>query len=195
MIPTPGYVYFIKDEFFDLFGPPPTSKLCCNKGPGHMRPYYCCKKDRGSDLFWMVPMTTQFDKYYSRNLDQRSIYGKCITVTLTKYAGKSAAVLIQNAVPVHPEFIVGPYRKKENPIPLHSVVQHIVFGNLQQSLAIHRRGGHVFFPDIGYIKDLQISLEDQNFRIPLDEKITSANARASSQTASPEEKAQALSRS
>ena len=179
MIPTPGYAYFIKDDFFELFGSPQASKLCCNKGTGHMRPYYCCKKERNSDLFWMIPMTTRYDKYLSRNVDQKNNYGKCITIALAKFAGRNAAILIQNAIPVHPEYITGPFTRNGNPVPLHTTVQRVVFSNLQRSLSIHRRGGCVFFPDIDYIQDIQITLAERDFKLPLDMKISSAKVRVS----------------
>ncbi len=189
MIPTPGYVYFIKDEFFNLFEPMADGKLCFNKGPEHMRPYFCSMKDRGSNLFWMVPMTTQCEKYYSWQLNKFETYGKCITITMTRYAGHNSALLIQNAVPVHPEFIDSCFLVKGKPRPLHIAAQHMVHGNLLQSFAIKNRGRHIFFANVDHIKEAQIALEKKGFPIPLDSKISSATERAAQHCSHAKQKA------
>lgn len=52
-----GYIYHIKDEFFDLFN---NSGLMHNYELGHARPTYFTIKD--NDILWFIPLSSKVDK-------------------------------------------------------------------------------------------------------------------------------------
>ena len=56
-----GYSYHIKDEFFDLVQ---DKYLMSNKEQGNYRPHYYAIQDRKNPkLYWMIPISSQADKY------------------------------------------------------------------------------------------------------------------------------------
>ena len=55
-----GYVYHIKNEFFDLAN---DDKLMANHEGNATRPNYFCIKKANSDLMWFIPMSSKVEKY------------------------------------------------------------------------------------------------------------------------------------
>ena len=58
----PGYVYHIKDLYFDVAK---DDKLMRNHEGGSYRPTYFCLKDEKTGLLWVIPMSSRVDKYQS----------------------------------------------------------------------------------------------------------------------------------
>ena len=56
----PGYVYHIKDLYFETVK---DDKLMRNHEGGAYRPTYFCLKDNKTGLFWVIPMSSRVDKY------------------------------------------------------------------------------------------------------------------------------------
>lgn len=53
-----GYLYHIKDEFFDLIN---DNKLMKNHEEGHSRPtYFAFEED---NIFWFIPISSKVEKY------------------------------------------------------------------------------------------------------------------------------------
>lgn len=55
-----GYMYHIKDEFFDRIN---NKGLMINHENGHSRPSYLAIKDK--EILWFIPLSTKIDKYKS----------------------------------------------------------------------------------------------------------------------------------
>jgi hypothetical protein len=55
-----GYVYHIKDTYFDKAN---DDKLMRNYEGGAYRPAYYCIKDEKTRLLWVIPMSTRIEKY------------------------------------------------------------------------------------------------------------------------------------
>ena len=53
-----GYLYHIKDEFFDQIN---KKGLMINHENGHSRPSYLAIKDK--EILWFIPLSTRVDKY------------------------------------------------------------------------------------------------------------------------------------
>ena len=53
-----GYLYHIKDEFFDKIN---ENKIMINHENGHSRPSYLAIKDK--DVLWFIPLSSKIDKY------------------------------------------------------------------------------------------------------------------------------------
>jgi len=56
----PGYVYHIKDVYFDV---EKDGTLMRNHEHGAYRPTYLCIQDEKTGLYWAVPMSSRVDKY------------------------------------------------------------------------------------------------------------------------------------
>ena len=97
-----GYFYHIKDEFFSLVN---DSALMSNKENGGYRPHYFAVRDsKNQDIFWMVPVSSRYEKYKKFHDSQIEKYHKCTKVVLGKFAGTDCAFLVQNAFPVIADF-------------------------------------------------------------------------------------------
>lgn len=53
-----GYIYHIKDEFFDKIN---SKGLMINHENGHLRPTYFTIKD--GNILWFIPLSSKIDKY------------------------------------------------------------------------------------------------------------------------------------
>jgi len=75
----PGYVYHIKDTYFDVVM---DDKLMRNYEGGAYRPTYFCAKDEKTGLLWVIPMSTRVDKYYAIIQKDIERYGVCRKIVL-----------------------------------------------------------------------------------------------------------------
>ena len=60
MIYQEGYVYHIKDEYFEKVR---DSNLMQNKEGGTYRPTFYCLRDNKTSLLWMVPLSSRVEKF------------------------------------------------------------------------------------------------------------------------------------
>ena len=60
MIYQEGYVYHIKDEYFEKVQ---DGHLMQNKENGTYRPTFYCLRDEKTSLLWMVPLSSRVQKY------------------------------------------------------------------------------------------------------------------------------------
>jgi len=152
----PGYVYHIKDSYFDAVQ---DSRLMRNHEGGALRPTYFCLRDDKTQLLWMVPMSSRVEKYrpfIARDLEK---YGKCIKIVIGEYAQKDSVFLLQNMFPIVPKYIDHVHTIRHNAVPVNTRLQRVISQNFRELLRLQRRGIHIVFPDI-------IRLE----RLMLDEK-------------------------
>lgn len=56
----PGYVYHIKDEYFDKVE---DKTLMRNHENGKARPTYFCVKEEKNEILWFIPMSSKVEKY------------------------------------------------------------------------------------------------------------------------------------
>lgn len=89
-----GYLYHIKDEYFDIVN---DENLMTNHEKGKKRPTYFTIKDK--DILWFIPISSKVDKY--RNIINKKIqkYGFCNTILIEKIFEEDSAILLQNAFP------------------------------------------------------------------------------------------------
>lgn len=95
-----GYLYHIKDEYFNIVN---DSSLMQNHEKGKKRPTYFTIKDK--NILWFIPISSKVDKY--RKIIDRKIekYGFCNTIIIRKIADTDAAILLQNAFPTLERYI------------------------------------------------------------------------------------------
>ena len=89
-----GYLYHIKDEYFDIVD---DDTLMKNHERGKKRPTYFTIKDK--DILWFIPISSKIEKY-SKIIEKKvERYGFCNTITIRKIANEDAVILLQNSFP------------------------------------------------------------------------------------------------
>lgn len=102
MILETGYVYHIKDEYFEFAK---DNNLMRNHEKGNTRPTYFCIRNQNSKILWFIPMSSKVEKY--KKLQEQKIQknGVCDTIVIGKYRKKEAVFLIQNIFPITEKYI------------------------------------------------------------------------------------------
>lgn len=147
-----GYSYHIKDEFFDLVQ---DKYLMSNKEQGNYRPhYYAIQDKKNSELYWMIPISSQAEKYKGIIEKKRKRYGKCNTTVIGLFAGKENAFLIQNAFPIIEKYFDHIHTIQEQPVTIHKKLDKLLVENLNKVLAMYNRGIKLTFTDITAIRTI-----------------------------------------
>ncbi|MCL2105902.1 MAG: hypothetical protein FWH26_02390 [Oscillospiraceae bacterium] len=150
----PGYVYHIKDCYFDAVQ---DSKLMRNHENGALRPTYFCLQDSKSQLLWMIPMSSRTEKYQpyiDRDLNK---YNKCLKLVIGKYAQRDSVFLLQNMFPILPKYIDHIHIIQKNAVPVDSRLQRLINHNFKELLRLQRRGIRIVFPDIERLERLMLN--------------------------------------
>lgn len=142
--------YFLSDRYYQDF---PDKMLMRNKevldGSSYKRPcFFAFPDSKILDIYWIVPVSSQYEKY--KKIEQTKIkkYGQCETIRFGTLLGRNTAFLIQNMCPSTQEYLT-PYIDKNNcPIRISSAVSTDVIKNAHIVLAMARRGAKVIFPDV-----------------------------------------------
>ena len=144
-----GYLYHIKDDFFDRIN---NKGLMINHENGHSRPSYLAIKD--NDILWFIPLSTKILKY--RTIIDKKIkkYGTCKTILIKKIAGREQVILIQNAFPTLEKYIQSMHTIDGKYIKISSAVQKEIIDDFQYMLSLKSSGLNLFFTDIDYIKKI-----------------------------------------
>lgn len=175
-----GYAYHILDEYFQLVN---DDNLMKNKEGNNMRPTFFCLYDAKTSLFWMVPMSSQVEKYMAIAAKSKERYGKCTTIVFGGFAGAPNAFLLQNMFPVTEKYIAHVHTVNGNPIPVAHSTQQEIQGNFRQLMALIKRGKKVVFPDVMRLE--QIMLKEVALLTPqkqsVMDKLDAAKARCAEQ--------------
>ena len=89
-----GYLYHIKDEFFDIVN---DDNLMTNHERGKASPTYFTIKDK--NILWFIPLSSKVDKYKKIVDKKTKKYGFCNTILIKKIFDEESAILLQNAFP------------------------------------------------------------------------------------------------
>jgi hypothetical protein len=150
----PGYVYHIKDSFFDLAQ---DDKLMKNREGDAYRPTYFCLRDSKTDLLWVVPMSSRVDKY-KVYVDKDIVrYGRCLKIVIGNYSGKNNAFLLQNMFPILPKYIDHAHTLDGIPTPVDTRLQAVLNRHFREVLRLYRKGANIVFPDIARLEKLMLS--------------------------------------
>ena len=143
-----GYIYHIKDEFFDKIN---DKGLVINHENGHSRPTYFTIKDE--DILWFIPLSSKISKY-QKIIDQKTKkYGSCKSIMINKIANKMSVILLQNAFPTLEKYIDHPHTINGAPVRVADNLKNEILENFNSLLALKRQGVNLFFVDIDKIKD------------------------------------------
>ena len=143
-------LYFLSDQYYqDL----PYDRLMQNKdiidGLPHSRPcFFAFKDSKTADIYWIVPISSKFEKFKRIEQDKIKKYGYCNTIRFGIVLGRNTAFLIQNMCPATGKYLTAYVDKNNYPIRIDNRVAADVEKNARNVLAIAKRGAKVIFPDV-----------------------------------------------
>lgn len=142
-----GYLYHIKDDFFDIVN---DEKLMTNHERGKTRPTYFTIKDK--DILWFVPLSSKVEKYKKIVDTKLKKYGRCDTILIRQILGKDTAILLQNAFPTLEKYIDHPHTINGKPIKVIKSLEEEIIQKFEYMLKLKNNGINLFFADIDKIK-------------------------------------------
>ncbi len=143
-----GYLYHIKDEFFDKIN---EKGLMINHENGHSRPSYLAIKD--NDILWFIPLSTKVDKYKSIIEKKVKKYGTCKTILIKKIAEREQVILIQNAFPTIEKYVKSKHSIDGRYIRISKYIEKEIIDDFRYMLSLKKEGLNLFFTDIDIIKE------------------------------------------
>lgn len=157
-----GKFCFLKEQYFIDF---PDDKLMRNKGTvngeKHNRPCFFAFRDNLFPIYWLIPISSKFDKYYSIYCKKVSRYGQCNTIRFGTVLGQRSVFLIQNMCPVTEnyieEFYIDPISKKY--VAVDKRTEKDIIHNAKKVLQLYRQGKPIIFPDANKIYNSLIKKE------------------------------------
>lgn len=153
-----GYLYHIKDEFFQKIN---DDGLMINHENGHSRPSYLAIKD--NDILWFIPLSSKIDKYKSIIEKKQKKYGSCKTILIKRIADKKQVILIQNAFPTLEKYIQNRHTIDGKFVKISSAVEREIVNDFKYMLSLKENGLNLFFADIDKIKEQMLEeLEQTN---------------------------------
>ena len=135
-----GYLYHIKDEYFDVVD---DDSLMQNHEKGKKRPTYFTIKDK--DILWFIPISSKVDKYKKIINKKIERYGFCNTIIIRKIADEDAAILLQNAFPTLEKYIDHPHTINGAPVRVADNLKNEILENFNSLLALKKQGINLFF--------------------------------------------------
>lgn len=147
-----GYIYHIKDEFFDRIN---DKGLMINHENGHSRPTYFTIKD--NDILWFVPLSSKVSKYQSLIDKKVEKYGSCKSIMISEIANEKSVILLQNAFPTLEKYIDHPHIVDGKPLKVIDTLKEEILDNFKYLLALKKEGRNLFFTDIDKIKEIMLN--------------------------------------
>lgn len=146
-----GYLYHIKDDFFDVVN---DENLMANHEQGKKRPTYFTIKDK--NILWFIPISSKIDKY-KKIIDKKiERYGFCNTIIIRKIADEDAVILLQNAFPTLEKYIDHVHTVDGVPLKIPTDLQDEIKSLFKNMLGLKKRGTNLFFADIDKIKEMML---------------------------------------
>ena len=143
-----GYLYHIKDDFFDIVNDDNSMQ---NHEKGKKRPTYFTIKD--NDILWFIPISSKIDKY-KKIIDKKiEKYGFCNTILIEKIFDEESAILLQNAFPTLEKYIDHVHTIDGKPARVPEKLEQIIYDNFKELMKLNTRGIKVFFTDIDKMKE------------------------------------------
>lgn len=152
-----GNFYFITDDYYRKFH---KEKLMINRevidGQVHNRPcYYAFPDEEEQQIYWMVPVSSQTEKYereYSKSMKK---YRMCDTISFGYLKGERTAFLLQNMCPVTEKYILNQYFYADTgkPVTIPSDLRRELNAKVRKILRFAKRGKKLTFTEILKMKE------------------------------------------
>ncbi len=143
-----GYLYHIKDKYFDIVN---DENLMQNHERGKKRPTYFTIKDK--KILWFIPISSKVQKYQKIINKKIEKYGFCNTILIEKIFNENSVILLQNAFPTLEKYIDHVHTVDGKPARVPEKLEKIILKNFQNLMKLHIRGIKVFFADIDKLKE------------------------------------------
>ncbi|MDK0615892.1 type III toxin-antitoxin system CptIN family toxin [Clostridium perfringens] len=148
------YTYHIKDEYFQKMGQ--NLGLMSNKENGRFRPNYYAVKDKNSDIIWMIPLSSRYDKYIGIYNDKMRKYGKCFNFVINRYGGKDSVFLLQNMFPILPKYIDHIHTANGQPLEVHESIRDEINKKFKRIMELEKRGKKILFTKVDILHSKMI---------------------------------------
>lgn len=142
-----GYLYHIKNEFFDIVD---DDSLMTNHERGKKRPTYFTIKDE--EILWFIPLSSKIDKYKKLVKKKEEKYGVCNSILIRTVLGNECVILIQNAFPTLEKYIDHIHVVDGKPVKVIDSICDEILENFKYLLKLKKKGINLFFSDIDKIK-------------------------------------------
>ncbi len=137
-----GYIYHIKDEFFNMID---DKNLMMNHERGRKRPTYFAIKDK--DILWFIPLSSKVDKY-KKIIDKKiKRYGFCNTILIRNVISKPCAILLQNAFPTLEKYVDHVHIANFVPTKVSDKLKKEILDNFKYIMKLKEKGINLFFAD------------------------------------------------
>ena len=146
-----GYVYHIKDEYFEFAK---DERLMKNHEDGSTRPTYFCIKDDNSKILWFIPMSSKIEKYKKLQEQKIKKNGVCDTIVIGKYRRKEAVFLIQNIFPITEKYIDHIDTIRNQAVAVVEGTQKEITYKVNKIFKLKSNGINLIFPDVDRIEKL-----------------------------------------
>ena len=147
-----GYIYHIKDEYFDKVN---SKGLMINHENGHSRPTYFTIKDK--DIHWFIPLSSKVSKYQSIVDKKVEKFGSCRSIMIAEIANKKSVILLQNAFPTLEKYIDHVHIVDGKPLKVIDTLKNEILDNFKYMMALKKEGRNLFFTDIDKLKDIMLN--------------------------------------
>lgn len=143
-----GYIYHIKDSFFDKIN---DKGLMINHENGRSRPTYFTIKEK--NILWFIPLSSKISKYQTIIDKKIKKYGNCKSIMISEIANKKSVILLQNAFPTLEKYIDYPHTMNGAPVRVADNLRDEILENFNSLLALKKQGLNLFFVDIDQVKE------------------------------------------
>lgn len=146
-----GHFYYIKDQYFEDF---PDPHLMKNKetveGQVHDRPCFYAFQDKKTELYWMIPFSSQVEKFHGIYEQKMQKYRQCDTIVFGEVMGHEKAFLIQNMCPIIEDYIKNEYYdlRIHIPVRINRKLEKELRQKANKILTLQRKGIKLIFPDV-----------------------------------------------
>lgn len=152
MIVQTGYIYHIKDKFFDVVN---DEGLMINHENGKTRPTYFTIRD--NDILWFIPLSSKVQKYQPIIDKKIKKYGSCKSILIGQIANRKSAILLQNAFPTLEKYIDHVHTINGAPVRVADNLKDKILKNFNSMLAMKKEGINLFFADIDTLKQKRLN--------------------------------------
>ncbi len=143
-----GYLYHIKDDFFNIVN---DENLMSNheRGKKSLR----ILQLRMKIYYGLYPLSSKVEKY-KKIVDKKSQkYGRCDTILIREILGKDSVILIQNAFPTLEKYIDHTHLLDNGkPAKIVESLKEEILSKFKYLLKLKSKGINLFFVDIDKIK-------------------------------------------
>ena len=158
-----GYVYHIKDEYFEVVK---DETLMKNHENGKARPTYFCIKDKTSDILWFIPMSSKVEKYMQLRNKKIAKYGNCDSILIKEFLGKESVFLLQNMFSTIEKYVDHVHIVNGVEARVISRIEKELEESFNKLMILIKHGKKVVFTDIDNdLKIMKKELEKNNIEV------------------------------